>query len=150
MSYIGEWFDELNKLDEDYLYEMSKELARGIFWVIAETEDELVASNIFPIVKYCDIDGVASDTSGFTSNDGLTYNHEQTWKRLDKSITHNKPFNYYPRGRIEISNGKATIWMNGNILHLADDIKRIYGLSSIGNVIVKEDGSSHYKCHFDN
>lgn len=150
MNYVYDMLQELNNLREDYLYEMPKELARGIFWVIAETGDELVASNIFPIVKYCDIDGVVSDNSGFSSKDGLTYNHEQTWKELDKSITHNKPFNYYPRGRVEINNGKATIWMNGNILHLADDIKKIYGLNSLGNVRVREDGSAHYKCHFDN
>lgn len=39
--------------------------------------------------------------------------------------------------------------MNGNILELADEIKKIYGLSQLSSVRVKEDGSSHYKCHLD-
>ena len=27
-------------------------------------------------------------------------------------ITKNKPYNYYPRGRVEIKNGKVSIYMN--------------------------------------
>ena len=103
----------------------------------------------FPIQKYCDFTGVSDDFSGFSSQDGMTYNHKETWKTLPKEITRGRPFDYYPRGRVEIANGKATIWMNGNILELADEIKKIYGLSQLSSVRVKEDGSSHYKCHLD-
>lgn len=129
-------------------YEMAKDLSRGIFWVIAESEEELIDKNIFDIHIMCSPDGIPSQEYSFNSKNGETYNHKATWSRLDKSITKGKPFDYYPRGRVEIRNGKATIWMNGNILHLADDIKLKYGLVSIP-VQVKEDGSEHYKCHFD-
>lgn len=93
-------------------YEMAKEPSRGIFWVLAEDSDGISAENIFPIQKYCDFNGVSDDFSGFSSQDGMTYNHKETWKTLPKEITRGKPFDYYPRGRVEIASGKATIWMN--------------------------------------
>jgi hypothetical protein len=127
----------------------SQELSRGIFWVLAETESELTADNIYAVHKYCDMDGNPFDVSDCNSKSGLSYNHEQTWKRLDRKTTKGKAFDYYPRGRVEISHGEATIWLNGNILHLADEIKRLYGLSDLKRIQVKEDGSKHYKSHFD-
>lgn len=48
-------------------------LSKGIFWVIAETTDELTEENIFSIAKNCDRDGVPIDRDGFSSKDGLTY-----------------------------------------------------------------------------
>ena len=39
-------------------------------------------------------------------------NHERVWATLDKKITRNKPYNYYPRGRVEIKRGKATIYLH--------------------------------------
>ena len=143
-----ELFSELKERD-GVAYEMAKDLSRGIFWVLAESENDITKEKIFPIQKYCDFDGNSDDYSGFSSADGTTYNHKETWKTLPKEITKGKPFDYYPRGRVEISNGSATIWMNGNILELADEIKSLYGLSQLKNVRVREDGSSHYKCHLD-
>ncbi len=151
MDQIEKELAELIKRENRSAYEMAKELSRGIFWVLAETENEIIDKNIFTIQTYCDIDGNSSDIglNHFSSRNGLSYNHKETWTTLPKSVTKGKPFDYYPRGRVEISNNKAIIWMNGNILNLAEEIKRLYGLSNLSNVIVKEDGSEHYKCHFD-
>ena len=130
-------------------FEMPKTLSRGIFWVLAETKEEITVENILPVHKFCDRDGNSTDSNGFSSKSGLSYNHKETWAQLPKKITKGKPFDYYPRGRVEIRNGKATIWMNGNVLSLANDIKEFYGLSALQEVVVREDGSDHYKCHFD-
>ena len=123
-------------------------ISRGIFWVLADTEDELSPAHILMFAKGCDMDGIPVDFIELNSSDGMSYNHKATWRALPKKTTHGKPFDYYPRGRVEIRNGKATIWLNANILHLADEIKRLFGLNGIP-VSVREDGSEHYKCHFD-
>lgn len=112
----------------------------GIFWVIAETATELTADNL-----YCVTEPYKADDSG----DKEIFNHKRYWSTLDRKITHGKPFDYYPRGRAEIRHGNATVWLNDNILHLADKIIEIYGLSDLPQVRVKVDGSNHYKCHFD-
>ena len=69
-------------------------------------------------------------------------------------MTHNKTYNYYPRGRVEIKRHKATIYLNPNIA--TEDVLGFliekFGLTSdngITGVIMKADGSDHYKCHLD-
>lgn len=111
----------------------------GIFWAIGESESELTESNLFCVVEPYD----EGDTA-----EKLIFNHRRFWQTLDKKITRGKPYDYFPRGRVEIRNGKATVWLNVNILHLADKIIETYSLSSI-EVRVKVDGSKHYNSHFD-
>ena len=60
----------------------------------------------------CDRNGVTNETVAFSAKSGESFNHKTEWSKLDKSITQGKPFNYYPRGRVEIRNGKATIFLN--------------------------------------
>lgn len=130
-------------------YEMAKELSCGIFWCLAETEDEIDEKHLLVFFKECNLDGIPVDTDGLNAKSGMTYNHKATWASLPKNITKGHQFDYYPRGRVEVSNNKAIIWMNGNIIGLADEIKRLCGLSILSKVQVREDGSDHYKCHFD-
>ena len=131
-----------------YPAESVNDLSRGIFWVVAESESELDAAHILAFAKPCDKNGVFADFDGLSSADGTDYNHKATWATLPKNLAHGKPFDYYPRGRVEIRNGKAIIWLNDNLVHLADEIKRIFGLQDIP-VFVRVDGSEHYQCHFD-
>lgn len=61
----------------------------------------------------------------------------------------NKPFDYYPRGRVDFyAKGKAVIYMNP---HIEDKyIKEIitaFGITS--EPIVRYDCSKHYKCYLD-
>lgn len=123
-------------------------LSRGIFWVVAESESEFDAAHIVAFSKPCDVCGAFFDAGGLSSADGTNYNHKATWATLPKSITHGKPFDYYPRGRVEVHSGKATVWLNENILPLSDEIVRLFGLESV-TVTVRVDGSRHYQCHFD-
>ncbi len=112
----------------------------GIFWALGESESDLTESNLFCVTEPY----AANDT-----DEKPVFNHKRFWQTLDKKITRGKPFDYFPRGRGEIRNGKATIWLNVNILHLADKTIEIYSLSSLTEVRVKVDGSKHYNSHFD-
>lgn len=127
---LGEYADVMEWLATPPCY--------GIFWAISETESELTADNL-----YCVIEPYMGES------DKEIFNHKRHWQTLDRKITHSKPFDYYPRGRVEIRNGKATVWLNDNVLHLADRIIEIYGVKNLPQVRVKVDGSNHYKCHFD-
>ena len=116
-----------------YIRSMAKEMSRGVFWII---NDELLA---FPFTdEYSE--GIAKS--------GNTYNHKKLWNEI-KPKGCNKPYNYYPRGRVEISNkGKPIIYMNPNV----DDsfvplIRTEFGLRE--SPIIRYDNSQHYKCYLD-
>jgi hypothetical protein len=113
---------------------------------------------LFPIP--CDTDGNPTGGHEFDLNakSGDTYNHEKLWDGEIKGKTEHKPyckkpFNYYPRGRVEIANNKATIYLNPHInkAEIVAEIKTRCGLddSSIGEVRVVADGSGHYRCWMD-
>ena len=110
----------------------AKEMARGVFWIV---EGELLA---FPFM-YDNI-GVAKS--------GVTYNHKKLWQYV-KPKSCNKPYNYYPRGRVDFTNkGKPVIYMNPNIDDsLIPDIKAEFGLRE--SPVIRIDNSEHYKCYLD-
>lgn len=112
---------------------MSKEMSRGVFWII---DGELLA---FPFYD---------DSAVGIAKSGNTYNHKKLWSEI-KPKGCNKPYNYYPRGRVDISNkGKAIIYMNPNIDEsLIPLIKSEFGI--IDNPVIRYDNSQHYKCYLD-
>ena len=112
---------------------MSKEMSRGVFWII---DGELLA---FPFYE---------DSAVGIAKSGNTYNHKKLWSDI-KPKGCNKPYNYYPRGRVDISNkGKAIIYMNPNIDEsLIPLIKSEFGIRE--NPIIRYDNSQHYKCYLD-
>lgn len=77
------------------------DMKQGVFWVI---DNNLLA---IPFDKSKYTDGIAKS--------GDTYNHEKLWKYV-KPQNCNKPYNYYPRGRVvKGTKSKAIIYMNPNI-----------------------------------
>ena len=143
---------ELNSIDEEYLTEDST-LYKGIFWVVDQ-------ENIDNNKNYCFL--IPTNTSGDVldindigiANSGNTYNHKAVWNRLSSKLTNNKPYNYYPRGRVEINNGVAKIFLNGNINYqeVIDFIAGEFNLTAhngIKKITVIEDNSSHYLCYLD-
>ncbi|MDE5853545.1 MAG: hypothetical protein K2O36_02645 [Ruminococcus sp.] len=108
-------------------------MSRGVFWIV---NDELMA---FPFMENSP-EGVAKS--------GNTYNHKKLLNDVRPKGC-NKPYNYYPRGRVDISNkGKPIIYMNPDI----DDrfiplIKSAFGLRS--EPIIRYDNSRHYKYYLD-
>ena len=106
---------------------------RGIFWMI---EGRILA------VPYEE-----GATIGL-SKTGNNYNHKLLWESVkpERCI---KPFDYYPRGRVEFSNkGKPVVFMSPHIgKEYIPIIMERFGITEVPKV--HYDGSRHYRCHMD-
>ena len=112
-------------------------LSFGIFWVISDSE----TLNDYKLLYFnvpCDIYGNAIETPDIplNSKSGASYNHKAVWESYVKNNRLHKPYNktdynYYPRGRVEISNNKAMIYLNPyiNQAHILTEIKAAFGLN---------------------
>ena len=126
-------------------------LSRGIFWIKdIERMDSVV------VKAECNSNGFFAEIPEFNllAKSGTEFNHQSTWSTLSKRKTDNKPYNYYPRGRVEIRNSKAVIYANGNI---ADEKLLKWAIyefnltkeNGIEKVEIKVDMSNHYLCYLD-
>lgn len=108
-------------------------MKKGVFWLI----DEVLLA-----VPYED------DSTTGIARSGDNYNHRILWNYV-KPRKCNKPFNYYPRGRVEISNkGKPIVYMNLSIgEEFIPEIMKYFDLEEEPRI--HYDGSNHYKSHFD-
>jgi len=127
---------------------------KGIFWFVYEDESEINKNSEFCFKIPSDVNGYPIENDlDLNAKSGLTYNHQKYWnENLGKPF--NKSFNYYGRGRVEISNGTAKIYINGNFVDdmYIDFLKNEFNLSiktGVKQVKVIVDGSDHYKCHLD-
>ena len=116
-------------------YMQNVESKRGVFWLIDDSEPPDLL-----ICPYEDGDNIG------LSKSRTNYNHRLLWEYV-KPKGCSKPYNYYPRGRVEISNkGKPVIYMNINIGEdILEQIMSAFGLTEKPKV--HYDGSKHYKCH---
>ena len=134
----------------------TKELSLGIFWVISDStvleEYKLLYFNV-----PCDTHGNTTETPAIqlNSKSGKSYNHKAMWDSQVKNNPLHRPYNkkgynHYPRGRVEISNGKAVIYLNPIIsqVPILDEIKAAFGLSedTISSIKIVADNSAHYAC----
>ena len=127
------------------------QLYKGIFWIPnIENPDKNYCFKID-----CDNDGNAQHSEyELNAKSGDTYNHKALWAKLPKSMTNNLPYNYYPRGRVEIANGTAKIFLNGYIYDsyvidfLIDEfnLTKHNGISKVKTIV---DNSQHYLCYLD-
>lgn len=117
------------------LKEMAKEPSRGVFWVI---DGKLLS---FPFFS-------GTDMIGGIAKSGNTYNHKKLWPDI-KPKGCNKPYNYYPRGRVEFTaRRKARIFVNPNVdENIVREVKLDFGITGPADVIY--DNSEHYKCYLD-
>lgn len=141
------------------IYTGTKELSSGIFWVLADNQ-KLDGYTLLSFTIPCDIYGtpLGGHVMELNSQNGLTYNHKKVWESVvqkDSSYRpyNKKPFDYYPRGRVQIANNKARIYLNQNICteSVIEDIKNAFGLSldTISQIRVLVDNSTHYGCWMD-
>lgn len=107
---------------------------KGIFWFI---DERLWA---FPFLE--------NQFSFGVSKSGDSYVHKKIWQKI-KPKSCNHPYNYYPRGRVEITpKGKYIVYMNPNIpTDYIPQIMKEFGLDFQPKVIY--DNSSHYKSYLD-
>lgn len=122
-------------------------MRKGIFWC---TSFDTEHPKLITVSVACDKNGNAKESVQFSSKSGSNFNHKLEWKRLERSVTAGCPFNYYPRGRVEVKNGRATIFLNP-IINKECVLSRVidkFGLTTekLISVNIKSDGSNHY--HF--
>ena len=151
-------------LAEEYSWEEDEAIEEikiysGIFWVITEDID-LTEHQLLMFGIPCDEHGNIISTPKLQPNSesGKTYNHKLTWetevvgKRTHETYSRN-PYYYYPRGRVEIANKRAVIFLNPHINQpdIVNEIKLKFGLGSkkISRIRIVEDGSYHYRCFLD-
>lgn len=131
--------DEMQKLEKRvYIHQIGKEEEHqhnGVFWII---DDKLYA---FPYDENKYREAV--------SKSGTAYNHQKIWEYIRPKGCGNKPFDYYPRGRVVIIRGdRPVIYMNPNI-----DEKHVTEIIEAFNLqiepVIRYDYSEHYKCYLD-
>jgi len=135
-----------------------KQLCSGIFWVLSDCHN-LSDYRLLVFGIPCDTSGNPDNTHSIelNSKSGKTYNHKKLWENEVKNNSEYRPYNkkdyeYYPRGRVEISHNRAVIHLNPHINKPNYiDAKKEFGLFnySIFEVRINVDGSEHYKCFLD-
>ena len=108
-------------------------MKRGVFWLI---EGQLLA---YPF------DGSYSEG---IAKSGNTYNHKMLWDAL-RPAGRNVSFDYYPRGRVEITNqNEPVVYMSP---HIGNEwLKKIMLAFEIPAVpVIRYDHSIHYYCYLD-
>lgn len=120
-------------LGENTILKVQSGPKKGVFWLV---DEEILA------IPYDE-----NSTVGLAKS-GDNYNHRLLWDYV-KPPRCNKPYDYYPRGRVEMSNkGRAVIYMNPNIgEEYVLEIMNCFGISETPKV--HYDGSEHYKCFLD-
>ena len=118
-------------------------LSKGIFWWIDE--------HLFCRKVSCDANGMSLEAADFTSKSGDNFNHKAEWEKLPKKMTGGKPYDYDPRGRVEIKRDKVTVYLNPilNRREVLEKIESEFGLKVLSVVVIKNDGSAHYRALSD-
>ena len=126
-------------------------LYRGVFWV---TDTELSEDSIIDVKIACTRDGRLTDADSDTQAEHLQkeINHKKIWAQLPHKVTLGKPFDYYPRGRVEVRKGGSVLIFCSPYIctdKLKEAISNLFGLTEqngIKGVTLKADGSAHYRC----
>ena len=120
---------------------------RGIFWI---KDLDILENNSNYLIKIeTNENGDALDYPfPLNSKNGDDYAHKATWTLLPSNLTKNKPFDCYPRGRVEIKHKEVLLYINPilNEDRIVDYLKKEYCLDEIKIIL---DFHEHYKCEFD-
>ena len=106
-------------------------LLKGPFWLICETDND--DNIIYETFLSCPV-----------SLSQITPCHKDVWELCRGNIK--KPWNYYPRGRVEIKRGKAVVYANSRCFEYSGIREQIRIAFNLGNVPLdfKVDNSAHY------
>ena len=122
---------------------------KGIFWYNPTTK-KLIVKKVA-----CNSYGEALEPVEYSSKSGNNFNHKVEWSKLPKSVTCGQPYNYYPRGRVEIKNNKAKVYLNPILVYHDSNAKKPWcpisliekefglGLKTIRAELIP-DNSKHY------
>ncbi len=120
-------------------------LYKGIFWYID--------GQLFCIKAACDNTGRIVENVELSSKSGTNFNHKAEWEKMPKTIAQHKPFDYYPRGRVELvctSKLSAKVYLNPTLCEegIKEQIRLSFGLNKengIAKINFIADGSAHYR-----
>jgi len=123
-------------------------MKKGLFWKIPNDNGE---QKLLTYAAVCDSNGVIEKGQpAYNSKKGDSFSHERTWPLVAEGLPQrirSKPWNFYPRGRVEMSNGKATVYHNPLLAEwvgLEAAVVREFELDSFP-VRVVPDYSNHYE-----
>ena len=109
------------------------DIQKGPFWVIANGFDEATIL-CFPVHHSTE----------------STPSHIDAWQKVCGEYKRMK-WNYYPRGRVEIRRGKATVYANPTCLQYPQLENVLRYKFNLGNIKIsyKADNSSHYQYGYE-
>jgi hypothetical protein len=118
---------------------------KGLFWLAD-------GSRLITYKISCNADGVPESADlPYNSRKGNSFAHMATWaeaaRRQPREIR-SKPWNHFPRGRVEIKAGKATVYHNPTLCskEFEQKIRDAFALdASPLTVRFVPDHSSHYR-----
>ena len=113
---------------------------KGIFWL---KNEEIVTVKV-----RCDGEGNALEDCIYSSKSGENFNHKAEWAKLPRAVTEGRNYNYYPRGRVEVKNQKAVVWLSPALLteETVNAVRQAFALNEEETpVAVKADNSNHYR-----
>jgi hypothetical protein len=125
---------------------------KGIFWCyVTVFDDDMFSHTINPVMVRCDRDGKALEEVEYSSKSGENFNHKIEWEKKTASVrkSQRKPFDYYPRGRVEVTPGSVKVFANPVIIADEDAKKAIvqcFELEEVKDDIKWiADNSKHYR-----
>lgn len=130
-------------------------LRKGIFWIPYPDEPEKNDAYLF----FIECNSFGNPTMPLTgpgiAKNGNNYNHKLLWESLSRDLTFGHPFDYYPRGRVEIKNRVARVFLHPSLNTPAIRkylIDRYHLAVSVGicEQIFISDGSGHYQSKLQN
>lgn len=110
---------------------IKQQFKKGPFWLICSIDSKGDVDD-FKLIAY----PVSIDTP--------TPSHKNIWNMCKDKI--NKPWNFYPRGRVEIRNNKAIIFANPYCFeykNLDENLRESFNLGDL-QIEYKTDNSNHY------
>lgn len=125
---------------------------KGPFWIVADSVNAIHGGK-YKIVgeKYlCDFNGKIMSNIDWARN---STTHKRLWRDKYAKLTNSadKPFDYYPRGRVDIWDGKAYIFIHSsmNFEPLIGNLISEYGLDKLDDaelveVVENDNQGSHY------
>lgn len=135
------------------------ELSKGIFWFTCsfageDEECDFSDTEIIAMPVPCDSEGrPKKGDMNFNSRKGDSFTHKETWSLLagKRKELRRRPWNYFPRGRVEIGGNKAIIFINPHIASCGSFKEMVESTFHLEEIEVKVviDSSKHYYCHGD-
>jgi len=128
-------------------------MRKGLFWVIPDNDGD---RKLLTYTAVCDNNGVAAKGQpAYNSKKGDSFAHKNSWQLAAEKLSmkiRGKPWDYFPRGRVEIANNKATIYYNPLLSEWSGFeavIRRDFELDDLP-VRFAPDYSKHYKSGEEN